>query len=143
MRLTSYFSGMFVPGVMRAGKAVVSRGVTPVSDATAGPRTYTAAEVLSGMIVRNCAGAARTDVLPTAAALVAALRPSVGDVLSCEIVNGSATSAESILLTAGAGGTLDPNQLAASLVVPGLTSGTLLIRFTNVKSGTEAYVVYL
>jgi hypothetical protein len=99
---------------------------------------------VSGLIVRNCAGGARTDVLPTAAALVAALPGvTIGDVLSCEIVNGSATAPENILLTPGAGGTLDPNQLAASLVVPGLTSGTLLIRFTNVKSGTEAYVVYL
>lgn len=145
MRLTTWFSGMFCPGIFRAKKAVVSLGIKPVSDATAGPRTFTAAELLSGIIVRNCAGAARTDVLPSAQALVAAL-PNVApnDTLSCEVVNGSATGAESITFTAGAGGNWDVNQTAASRVIPGLTSGTLLIQFTVVKpAGSEAYVAYL
>src|SRR5690349_811929 len=77
---------------------------TPVSDATAGARTYTAAEILTGIIVRDPNGASRTDVLPTAALLVAALtRPAVGDVISCYIVNG-ADAAETITINAGSGG---------------------------------------
>lgn len=115
---------------------------TATSDATAGARTYTAAEILGGLIVRDCAGGSRSDVLPTAALLVAAMdKPKVGDVIRCYIVNGS-DAAETITIGAGTGGGFDTNQTAASRVIPQNSSKDIYIRITGVASGSEAYVVY-
>lgn len=115
---------------------------TVTSDATAGARTYTAAEVIGGIIVRDPNGAGRTDTLPTAALLVAALdRPRVGDTLTLAIING-ADAAETITLNAGTGGGFDTNQTDASRVIPQNSSKDVYIRLTNVTAGSEAYVVY-
>lgn len=116
---------------------------TATSDATAGARTYTAAEVLGGIIVRDCAGAGRSDVLPTAALLVAAMdRPRIGDTIRCYIVNGS-DAAETLTIGAGTGGAFDTNQTATSRVIPQNSSKDVYIRLTGVVSGSEAYVVYM
>ena len=116
---------------------------TITSDATAGARTYTAAEVLGGIIVRDCAGAGRSDVLPTAALLVAAMdRPRIGDTIRCYIVNGS-DAAETLTIGAGTGGAFDTNQTATSRVIPQNSSKDVYIRLTGVVSGSEAYVVYM
>jgi hypothetical protein len=113
------------------------------SDATAGARTYTAAEILGGVIVRDCAGSSRSDVLPTAALLVAALRsPQVGDVIQCAIVNGS-DAAEVITIGAGTGGGFDTNQTATSRVIPQNSTRIVRIRITGVVPAAEAYVVYM
>jgi predicted RecA/RadA family phage recombinase len=127
----------------RANVIAVEGSATPTSDATAGARTYTAAEILSGVIVRDCAGASRSDVLPTAALLVAAApNAKVGDVIKCLIVNGS-DAAEVITIGAGSGGAFDTNQTSASRVIPQNASKTLTIRLTNVTASSEAYVAYL
>jgi len=115
---------------------------TAASYATAGAVTYTAADILGGIIVRDCAGAGRSDVLPTAALLVAAMdRPRIGDVLTVGIINGS-DAAETITLGAGTGGTFDTNQTAASRVIPQNSSKDVYIRITGTVAGSEAYVVY-
>jgi hypothetical protein len=115
----------------------------PTSVATAGAATITAAMILSGIYVRDCAGAGRTDTLSTAALLVAALTdPRVGDTLRLYIINGS-DAAETLTIAAGTGGAFDTNQTAASRVVPQNASRLLHIRLTNVTSGAEAYVCYL
>lgn len=115
----------------------------PTSDATAGARTYTAAEILGGIIVRDCAGGSRSDVLPTAALLVAAMtRPAVGDVVQCTIINGSDAN-EVITVGAGTGGGFDTNQTSASRVIPQNASKTVFIRLTNVTASSEAYVAYM
>jgi hypothetical protein len=115
---------------------------TVTSIATAGAVTYTAAQILGGIIVRDCAGAARTDVLPTAALLVAAMKqPRVGTVVRCLIVNGSDGAAEHITVDAGVGGSYDTNQTAASRNVQLNASKVLHIRITNLQ--TPAYVAYL
>ena len=109
---------------------------------TAGPQTYTAADILGRTIVRDPNGAARTDVLPTAALLVAAIPGvRVGDTIDCLIVNG-ADAAETITLSAGTGGGFDANQTAASRVIAQNASKLVRIRFTNVTASSEAYVVY-
>lgn len=116
---------------------------TPVSYATAGNQTYTAADLLAGIIVRDCAGAGRSDVLPTAALLVAALaNPAVGDVIQCYIINGS-DAAETLTIGAGTGGGFDTNQTSASRVIAQNASKLLHIRLTNVTASSEAYVAYL
>jgi hypothetical protein len=112
--------------------------------ATAGNATYTAAQLLSGTIVRNAAGADRTDTLPTAALLVAALNAlsgaEVGDIVETYIVNGSTTTGI-ITIAAGAGGTFDTNQTAASRVVPLNASKKITIRITSITAGAEAYAI--
>lgn len=114
----------------------------PASYATAGPQTFSAADILGRTIVRDPNGASRTDVLPTAALLVAAL-PGVriGDTVDCLIVNG-ADAAETITVTAGTGGTFDANQTAASRIIGQNASKIVRLRFTNVTAASEAYVAY-
>lgn len=126
-----------------AARAFIMRPASaPTSLATAGNETYTAAQLATGIIVRDCSGAGRTDTLPTAALLVAAqIRPAVGDILRCLIVNGS-DAAEAITIGAGTGGGFDANQTAASRVIPQNASKVIHIRLTNVTAGAEAYVVY-
>lgn len=127
---------------LRAVRLILETGA-PTSDATAGARTYTAAEILGGLIVRDPNGASRSDVLPTAALLVAAIPGAkVGDIIECLIVNG-ADAAETITIGAGAGGAFDANQTAASRVIPQNTTKCIYIRLTNVTPASEAYVVYM
>lgn len=114
----------------------------PSSYNTAGNVTYTAADLMSGIIIRDPNGASRSDVLPTAALLVAALPgAAIGDTLRCLIVNG-ADAAETITLTAGSGGGFDANQTATSRIIDQNRSKFIFIRLTNVTPGAEAYVVY-
>jgi predicted RecA/RadA family phage recombinase len=130
------------PATRRANVIAGEGTPAPTSDATAGAKVITAAEVLSGIYVRDCAGGSRTDTLPTAALLVAAVPGAkVGDMLKLQVINGS-DAAEVLTLAAGAGGAFDANQTAASRVVPQNASKTVCIRLTNVTPAAEAYVVY-
>lgn len=117
-------------------------GPAAASKNTAGGVTLTAAEVIGGIVVADCAGAGRTYTLPTAALLVAAVPGAkVGDIIRALIVNGS-DAAETITVAAGTGGAFDANQTAASQVIPQNTSKLVHIRLTNVTASSEAYVVY-
>jgi hypothetical protein len=110
---------------------------------TAGNETLTAAQLLGGIIVRDCTGAGRTDTLPTAALLVAAIPgAAIGDTVRCWIVNGS-DAAETITIAEGAGGAFVAAQTAASRVIEQNSSKMVHIRLTNVTAASEAYVVYL
>lgn len=134
---------LLVPGfaswMVGQGEAVPAAA----SKATAGAVTLTAAEVIGGIVVADCAGAGRTYTLPTAALLVAALQsPQVGDLIRCKLVNGS-DAAEAITVAEGTGGSWDANQTSSSRVVPQNTSKDILIRLTNVTASSEAYAVYL
>lgn len=114
---------------------------TPTSLATAGAALYTIAQILTQIIVRDCAGAGRTDTLPTAALIVAGVPGlGVGDHISFTVINGS-DAAESITLLEGAGGTWDANFLAAKTVVQDAQRRVTLV-ITNVTAGAEAYVIY-
>lgn len=118
-----------------------STEAVPTSINTAGNVTLTAAQVLSGIIVRDTNGGARSDTLPTAALLVAAItNPQVGDVLRCSMVGGGA-AIWTILV--GAGGAFDANQLAAQQIVGVGQTKVMCIRLTNITPAAEAYVVYL
>jgi predicted RecA/RadA family phage recombinase len=127
----------------RANTVAVESSPAPASDATAGNATLTAAQMLAGVFVRDPNGASRTDTLPTAALLVAAVPGAkVGDMIRCYIVNG-ADAAEVLTIQAGAGGGFDANQTAASRVLGQNTSKMLHLRLTNVTPAAEAYVAYL
>lgn len=124
------------------GSSASASSPAAASYSTAGPQTYTAADIIGRTIVRDPNGASRSDVLPTAALLVAAVPGvQVGDVIDCLIING-ADAAETITIGAGAGGTFDANQTAASRIIGQNASKLVRIRFTNVTASSEAYVVY-
>lgn len=108
---------------------------TVTTDATAGARTYTAAELLGGLILRDPAGGARSDVTPTATLIVGAIpNCAVGTSFEFTIRN-TADAAETITVTAGTDVTL---------------SGTMTIDQNNTKRfvavvtdvGTPAVTVY-
>ena len=130
-------------GVSASRVGVVTPGSpAPTSLATAGAETYTAAMLLSGVIVRDPAGASRTDTLATAAQIVAAVPGAkVGDMVKVWVVNG-ADAAEVITLAAGAGGAFDVNQVTTSRSIGQGMSKMVHIRLTNVTAASEAYVVY-
>jgi hypothetical protein len=70
---------------------------------TASAVTYTAAQLLGGLILRDPNGAGRSDILPTGA-LVAAAIPGVAAGHSFEFtIRNDADAAETITLTAGTG----------------------------------------
>lgn len=119
----------------------------PVADNTAGVATYTAAQLLRGVLVRDPSGASRADVFPTAALVVAALaakfgQAKVGMMFDFLLVN-NADAAETITMTLGAGMTSAVTlgtQVSAAIAQN--ASRRFIFRVTNVGSGTEAMVVY-
>lgn len=111
----------------------------PQTVTTAGAVTYSAGQVLSGMILRDPNGAARTDVLPTAALLVAGLPGAqIGSYIDLFIRN-DADAAETITMSAGTGGTVTGG---GTMTVAQSNAKTFRIRFTGVALGSEAYIVY-
>lgn len=88
-------------------KAVVT------TDATAGAVTYTAAQLLGGLILRNPNGGNRSDVTPTASLLVSAMNTrNIGSSFRFTIRN-TAGAAETITVTAGTGVTLSGTMTIA------------------------------
>ena len=80
---------------------------------TAGAATYTAAQLLGGLILRDPAGGARSDVTPTAALIIAAIdQAGVGNSFEFTIRN-TADAAETITVTAGTDVTLSGTMTIA------------------------------
>jgi hypothetical protein len=131
-------------GTKDATGAVVSAALfvrpTPVTINTAGNVTYTAANILTAMILRDANGANRTDVLPTAASLVAAIPGAVvGTHIGLTICN-TAGGAFTVQVTMGTGGTSQTANVLSTIAQS--TSKTFHIILTNVTPGAEAYSVY-
>lgn len=77
--------------------------VTVTTKTTASDVTYTAAELIGGLIIRDPSGGARTDTSPTAVLLAAAIkRLNIGSSFLFVIRN-SADAAETITLAGGIG----------------------------------------
>lgn len=116
---------------------LVYETVTATVNAVAAAVTYTAAELLSGLLLRDTLSAARADLLPTAANLVAAINGcQVGTSFKVLIRNTSA-GAGSITLTANTGATI-----SGTAVIVFQQQKELRIVITNVTPGSEAYVAY-
>jgi hypothetical protein len=113
------------------------------TEATAGAVTYTAANLLGGFINRDPNGAGRTDILPTAALLVAAIPGvQVGSGFEFTIRN-NADAAETITLNAGTGGTLSAaGQSTTTSTIVQNNSRRYLVYFSNVTPGSEAVIFY-
>lgn len=99
--------------------------------------TYTVAEVLGGLILRDTNGAARTDTLPDAADLLAAIPGAIVGTSFKFTVRNTADAAETLTVAAGAGGTISGTATIAES-----NSKEFLVVFTDVDSGSEAYTVY-
>jgi hypothetical protein len=124
--------------------------LTSTVKTTAAAVTYTAAEIAGGYIRRDPNGSGRTDVLPTAALLVAYLRNIAGQLgaeLTARIemqftIQNDADAAETITMSVGTGGSLGPNVAGSvTVTVPQNTSKRFSIQFTSTTPGSEAYVL--
>lgn len=105
----------YIPGF--ADGSLLFRSLTSTI-ATAGAVTYTALQLLGGLIKRDPNGAGRSDVTPTAALLLAELAARIGgDVpigLAFEfVIRNDADAAETITVTAGTGATLSGTMTIA------------------------------
>lgn len=104
---------------------------------TAGPRTYTAAELIGGLILRDCAGAIRSDVTPTAALLVAALPDAIVGTSFRVVIRNTSDAAETLTITGGTGVTVSGTATIAQN-----NSKEFLVRLDNVTAAAEAVTVY-
>ena len=85
---------------------LIAKKTTITTIATAGAVTYTIAQLAGGIILRDTAGAIRSDVLPTASLIMAYLKNSnIGDSFEFTVINNSG-AANTLTLTAGTGVTL-------------------------------------
>jgi hypothetical protein len=111
--------------------------ITVTTEATAAAVTYTAAQLKGGLILRNTNGAARADLFPTAANIVAALPSAfVGQTFEVTIRN-TAAAAETITMTTNTGLTL-----SGTMTIAQNNQKPFLVRLTNVTSGSEAATIY-
>lgn len=128
----------------RKQNPVLGSNIFPQTDSsintvsTAGNVTYTAAQAICGLILRDPASSARTDVFPTAALLVAAIQGAEKDTYFDLMIRNMSSGANTITNTVGTGGT------AVSTLTTIAQNYTTQYRFvlTNVTLGSEAYSVY-
>lgn len=119
------------------GGGVMSPLNTVATITTAGAVTYTAANLVGGMILRNPSGASRSDVTPTAALLLVELPGAqVGQAFEFTIRN-TATAAETITVTAGTGATV-----SGTMTIAQNNSKRFMVVFTNVTAASEAYTLF-
>ena len=88
-------------------------GVTVSTVTTAAAVTYTPAQVLGGLILRDPNGAARADLLPTAAALIDALNGPFEGMAFIVTIRNTADAAEAITVTTNTGVTLSGTMAIA------------------------------
>jgi hypothetical protein len=111
--------------------------VTPTVNAVAAAVTYTAAEILSGLLLRDALSSARADLLPTAASIVAAINGcQVGTSFRTWIRNTGA-GAGSITLTTNTGLTL-----SGTVAIVFQQMKELMFVVTDNRVGFEAVTVY-
>lgn len=112
---------------------VLEGAMTVTTKTTAAAVTYTAAELLGGLILRDPNGAGRSDVTPTAALLKAAF-PGVNTGTAFEFtIRNTADAAETITITAGTGVTL-----SGTMTIAQNNSKRFLLQFTNTGSTPTA-----
>lgn len=105
--------------------------------ATAGPVTYTAAQLLGGLILRATTGAARSDTTPTAALIVAAISGALAGRSFEFTIRNDAGAAETITLLAGVGVTL-----SGTMTIAQNNMRRFRLVITNAGTATEAVTIY-
>ena len=140
---TLKFNGSISDGLSVDGSIFKKTTVTTIS--TAGAVTYTAAQLIGGLILRDTGDAARQDVTPTAAQIVAAITNAfVGASFEFMIIQTGDHNSDAATLTGGSGVTI-PNAYASgnALNVEKNAIGRYLAVATNVTSGSEAVTIYV
>jgi hypothetical protein len=112
---------------------------TVTSKTTADDVTYTAGEVLGGMVLRDCAGAARTDTLPTAELLVAGYKGCCTN-SSLRVVFKNVSDADELLTLATGTGMTAP--AGTSLTLDRGEVKEYMLVFTNGVPGSAAVTLY-
>ena len=110
--------------------------IVPTTLAADSNQTLTTDQVLGGLIIRSFL-AARSDTLPTAAALVEAIQGCMVGTSFRFLVRNAAAGAFAQTLVAGTGGTVSGTATVAQN-----NAKEYLVVFTNVTAGSEAYTVY-
>jgi hypothetical protein len=137
--IPTLLNGARVQAGAQFNASVLTRRTTIATVNTAGPETYTAAQLLGGFIARDTAGAPRDDVLPAAADLVAAITGAVaGDSFEFIYANNSGAADASTLTAPDAAVTIVGTAAIAQNDIKRIT-----VVVTNVGAGTEAYSVYI
>jgi len=130
-------AGVLLTSPFPAINDAVASTTTVTTDTTAGANTWSAAELIGGMLLRDPAGDNRADVTPTAAQIVAGIAGAiVGSSFEFTIRN-TADAAETITLTAGAGVTL-----SGTMTIAQNNSKRFLAVCTNVTGAAEAVTIY-
>lgn len=124
-----------------AGRLSSHTEVTTIN--TAGNVAYTASQILSGLILRDCVGSGRSDTIIAASTILDEMHsltpvPTVGSSFRVTIRNTS-DGAETITLPAGPVGGV---TISGGNTLVQHTTRTYLVVFTNVGSGTEACTFY-
>lgn len=124
-------------GMCPAISDAVHSYTTATTKSTAGAVTYSAAELVGGLILRDPAGDGRSDVTPTAAQIVGAVTGAIATSSFEFTIRNTADAAETITLTAGSGVTL-----SGTMTIAQNNSKRFLAVITNAGSGTEAVTIY-
>jgi hypothetical protein len=123
-----------IPTLGKQGTALKKVEVSTIT--TAAAVTYTAAQIAGGLILRDPNGGARTDVTPTAQALVQllGLKKGAGFVFA---IRNTAGAAQTITVSAGTGVTL-----SGTMTIAQNNSKSFLVVCTEDRVGAEALTVY-
>ena len=119
------------------GVTAITSVTTVTTDATVGARTYTAAELVGGLVLRDPNGAARADVSPAAADIVAEIAGAIIGSSFEFVIKNTADADETLTLTAGAGVTL-----SGGVTIPYNHTRKFLAVCTNVTGAAEAVTIY-
>lgn len=113
----------------------VLNNITVTTKSTAGAVTFTAAEMLGGLILRDPAGANRADLVPSAASIYAALGSPVKYTgLSFDFtIRNTADAAETITLTTDTGATM---TMSGTMTIAQNNSKTFRVVFTSPTAAT-------
>lgn len=144
------FGGMKDPATGNVATAPFFMRPTPVAVATAGNVTYTGAQIINGMMVRDTAGGARTDTFPTAAQLVAAVNAAAGNNVWNNVATPNMEVAFTLYNNSGAANAITPalgtggtaGTTAVTTAIAQNASRTFRVFITNANPGAEAYTVY-
>ena len=122
-------TGQFTPGAFN------SDFVTVTTDTTAGANTWSAAEFIGGLLLRDPAGDNRSDVTPTATQIVGAIANCKVGTAFRVIIRNTADATETITVTGGTGVTL-----SGTMTIAQNNTKEFLCVITNV--GTPAATLY-
>lgn len=117
---------------------VVTKTYTVTTVSTAGAKDYTATELLGGLILRDPNGAGRTDTIPAASAIVAAIPGCKAGTAFEFTIRNTADAAETITI-AGVDASV---TTSGTMTIEQNNTKRFLLVLTNVGTGTEAATLY-